>query len=110
MCPPIFPQIIEHSLTQKPIIGSWLLHAEPGLRAVSGTDFSSLGLAFHNSMLLQLIKERLVIDIQLDSGLASVPANGLQRFEQQFGFCVARGFGEMIKAHAVIILWSVSSA
>ena len=68
------------------------------LRVPSGTDFSSLGFAFHDSMLLQLIQECLVIDIQLHGCLPTVPADGLQRLEKQFGFRDSGGFGEMVKA------------
>ena len=65
MCPPVFSQIIKHSPGQNFILCGRQAHLAPVSKRLLCTYFSPLGLAFHDSMLLQLVKKRLIVDVQL---------------------------------------------
>ena len=47
-------------------------------------------------MLLQFVQKCLVIDIETERGLTPVPTRGLERFEQEFRFRLARGLSQVI--------------
>src|SRR5580704_12662028 len=64
------------------ILSDMRLGCTNGLRA----DLATLGLGLDNSVLLQLVKKRFVFNLQRGGGLAAVPAAGLQRIQQKFGF------------------------
>jgi len=67
--------------------------------AKSGVVFPSPRLPVDDPIFLKLIKESLVIEVQLLCRLTSVPTRRLEGFNEEFGFRRARGLGKMIEIY-----------